>query len=123
MSWLVAHIKLVMQVSGGLTCTMLYCAVAPAAAFRSTFGEPLEGAAAEIVVRNWGILIFLVGIGLIYGAYLPPSRRLILSIAAAGKIAFIGLVLSHGSRYLAYQAGVAVVFDLAMVALFVAYLL
>lgn len=33
------------------------------------------------------------------------------------KLIFIGLVLAQGNRYLSYQAGIAVVVDLAMVAL------
>lgn len=50
-----------------LTCTMLYAAIAPQAALRSTFGESLDGPVAEIVVRNWGALIavftgYLIGV-------------------------------------------------------------
>jgi len=61
MKWIVARIKWIMLVSGALTCTMLYAAIAPQAALRATFGETLEGPPAEIVVRNWGALIGLVG--------------------------------------------------------------
>ena len=43
MNWIVANIKWIMLVSGVLTCTMLYAAVAPQAALRSTFGDTLEG--------------------------------------------------------------------------------
>jgi len=45
--------KWIMLVSGILTSTMLYAAVAPQAALRSTFGETLQGPLAEIIVRNW----------------------------------------------------------------------
>jgi hypothetical protein len=65
MNWIVGNIKWIMLVSGLLTCTMLYGAVAPKAALRSTFGEALEGPVADIVVRNWGALIGLVGAMLI----------------------------------------------------------
>ena len=60
MNWIVAKIKSIMLVSGALTCTMPYAALAPQAALRSTFGETLEGPLAEIVVRNWGALIALM---------------------------------------------------------------
>jgi hypothetical protein len=122
MNWIVARMKGIMLVSGLLTCTMLYAALAPQAALRSTFGETFEGPLAEIVVRNWGALIAIVGGMLIYGAYHPPVRALVLTVAAAGKLIFIGLVLAQGGRYLGQQAAVAVVVDLLMVALFLAYL-
>jgi len=123
MSWIVAKIKSIMLVSGALTCTMLYAALAPQAARRSTFGETLEGPLTEIVVRNWGALIALMGAMLIYGAYDPPGRPLFLTVAGLSKLAFIGLVLAHGRQYLGHQAGLAVVIDLVMVALFIGYLI
>jgi len=123
MNWIVANIKWIMLVSGVLTCTMLYAAVAPQAALRSTFGETLEGPLAEIVVRNWGALIGLVGAMLIYGAYDPPGRPLILTVAGLSKLVFIGLVLAQGRQYLRRQAGLAIAIDLVMVALFIAYLI
>jgi hypothetical protein len=122
MNWIVANIRWIMVVSGVLTCTMLYAAVAPQAALRSTFGETLEGPLAEMIVRNWGALIALVGGMLIYGANDPPGRPLILTVASLGKLIFIGLLLSHGWRYLGHGAGLAVVIDLAMVTLFIGYL-
>ena len=123
MSWIVAKIKWIMLVSGALTCTMLYAAIAPQAALLSTFGGSLEGPVAEIVVRNWGALITLVGAMLIYGAYDPPGRPLILTVAGISKLIFIGLVLVHGRDFLGHQVGIAILVDLAVVALFIAYLI
>ena len=60
---------------------------------------------------------------LIYGAFDPPARPLILVVAGVSKAIFIGLVLSQGARYLAQQAAVAIAVDLVMVALFAWYLL
>jgi len=121
MSWVAANIRWIMLVAGALTCTMVYAAIAPEAALRSTFGEALEGPLAEIVVRNWGVLITLIGAMLIYGAYHPPVRPLVLTVAGTSKVVFIGLVLAHGGRYLAH-AGVAVAIDVVLVALFAIYL-
>jgi hypothetical protein len=123
MNWLVANIKWIMVISGLLTCTMLYAAIAPQAALRSSFGETLEGPLAELIVRNWGVLIALVGAMLIYGAYDRSNRPLVLAVAGTSKLVFIGLVLSHGGRYMSHQAGVAVAIDSVMVALFVSYLI
>jgi len=122
MNVIVTNIKWIMLVGGALTCTMLYAAIAPRAALHSTFGEALEGPLAEIIVRSWGALIALVGAMLIYGAFHPPVRRMALTVAGLSKATFIGLVLSHGTQYLGYQAGFAVSADIIMVGLFIGYL-
>jgi hypothetical protein len=123
MNWVVAKIKWIMLVSGALTCTMLYAAIAPQAALRSTFGDSLEGPLAEIIVRNWGALITLIGVMLIYGAYNPAARSLILIIAGLSKLGFILLVLVYGRQFLAYQAGPAIAIDSIMVVVFTGYVI
>ena len=115
--------KWILLLSGTLTCTMFYATLAPQAAMIATFGVPLEGEAADVVVRSWGTLITLVGAMLIYGAFHPPARPLVLTIAGLSKVCFILLVLSHGTRFLPHQAGVAVVTDSIMVLLFIGYLI
>jgi len=121
-NWIVGKMKWIMLLAGVLTCTMLYAAVAPQAALRATFGETLEGPLAEIVVRNWGALITLVGAMLIYGAFNPASRPLVLTVAGISKLVFIGLVLAQGSKYLG-TTGVALGIDLVIVTLFALYLI
>lgn len=121
MSWLIAKMKWVMLVSGVLTLTMVQAAFAPSAALRATFGETLEGPLAEIVVRNWGALIALVGAMLIYGAFQPQVRSLVLVVAGLSKLIFITLTLIFGTRYLGQQAGVAIAIDSVMVLLFITY--
>ncbi len=122
MSWIAARIKGIMLVSGLLTCTMVFAAVAPEAALRASFGETLQGPVAEIVVRNWGALIALVGAMLIYGAYHPPVRPLVVAVAGISKLVFIGLVLTYGRQFLG-KAGLAVGIDSVMVCLFAIYLI
>ena len=53
MLWIVSSMKWIMLLSGVLTSTMIYAAIAPDAALQSTFGETLTGPLAQIVVRNW----------------------------------------------------------------------
>jgi hypothetical protein len=122
MTWIVRHIRWIMVVSGVLTTTMVYAAIAPDAALRSTFGETLSGPLANVVVRNWGALIAMVGGMLIYGAFRPQARSMALVVGGASKAVFILLVLSQGARYLGQQAGVAIAVDSVMVALFAWYL-
>lgn len=123
MSAIASHIRWIMILSGVLTSTMVYAAIAPEAALTATFGESLSGPLAHVVVRNWGALITLVGLMLIYGAFHPSVRALVLTVAGVSKAVFIGLVLSQGGRYLGHQAGVAVAVDAVMVVVFGWYLL
>jgi hypothetical protein len=122
MHWIVEKIRPIMLVSGALTCTMLYAAIAPEAALHSTFGETMTGPLVSVVVRNWGVLITLVGVMPIHGAFRPASRRLVLAVAIASKLCFIGLILVYGRQFLAYGVGAAIAIDSVMVLLFVAYL-
>src|SRR5262245_65777412 len=92
MKTVIRSIKPLMIVSGILTTTMVYAAIAPAVALQSTFGESLSGPLAEVIVRNWGVLIALVGLMLIQGAFNPSTRRLALLQACASQLAFIALV-------------------------------
>jgi hypothetical protein len=123
MNWIVNSMKWIMLVSGGLTCTMFYAAIAPQPALQSTFGESIDGPVANIVVRNWGVLIALMGGMLIYGAYNPTVRFLVLTVAGLSKIAFITLLLIAGRQFLDSQAGTAIVSDLLQVTAFALYMI
>ena len=118
MKWIVEYIKPIMLVSGALTCTMIYAAVAPQAALSATFGEILDGPLASLLVRNWAVLITLMGVLLIYGAYRPESRVIAILVAGGSKLVFILLVLAHGSKYL----NIAAAIDAIWVVLFCCYL-
>jgi hypothetical protein len=122
MRLIVSYIRWIMLVSGLLTLTMNQALVFPGAAMLANFGEAPGGAAATLVVRNWGALIGLVGAMLIWGAFRPDLRRPFLILAGASKIVFIGLVLSAGGTYLGHQAGLAIAVDGLWVLLFALYL-
>ncbi len=123
MNPIVTHIKWVMLVSGALTCTMAIAVIAPDVTLKASFGEVLQGPGATVVVRNWGALITLMGLLLVYGAFRPAIRDVALVFAGASKLAFVVLVLVHGNRFLGHQAGIAVATDTVWVALFAWYLL
>lgn len=118
MEFIVSQFKWIMLAAGLLTMTMLHAAVAPRAAFRMLFGDEPEGPLALLLARNWGVLI---GAMLLWGALQPEQRPMVLMVAGASKLAFIGLVLSHPPYR--RKAMVALIFDGVMVALFAAYLL
>lgn len=123
MRFFVSNFKWVMLFSGLLTCTMFLGLISPQTSLKSNFGVTLDGPVAGIIVRNWGALIGLMGIMLIYGAFVTTVRRFSLIIAGISKVIFIILVLSLGQPYLKSGAGTAVIIDSIMIALFIAYLL
>ena len=121
MDLIIGNFKWIMLASGLLTLTMVAAAFAPRALFVSMFGEEPQGALAMLLARNWGVLIGLTGAMLIWGAFHVEARPLVLLVAGASKLTFIGLVLSQPS--FRAKAISAVVIDGVMVALFAAYLL
>jgi len=100
---------------------MLYAAFDPQAALLFTFGASTSDPLAELVVRNWGVLIFLIGVMLIYGAYRPVHRALVIIVAGISKVVFIGLIVTIGNQYLS-SAAIAIAFDLGFIILFLLYL-
>ncbi len=118
-----ANFKWVMLISGLLTCTMFLGLFSPQESMKSNFGAAIDGAAVEIVVRNWAALIGLMGIMLIYGAFVPAVRRFTVVITGISKLVFISLVISSGLSYFKLGVGTAVIVDSVMVVLFMAYIL
>jgi len=123
LNWIIGNMKWIMLLSGALTCTMFYAAIAPQAALQSLFGVSLESEIlAEIIVRNWGALITIMGAILIYGAFNASSRTLVLTVSGLSKLIFMGLVLVYGQQYL-NKAGIAIAIDAVSVLLFIGYLI
>lgn len=123
MNIFILYFRWLMLVSGILTCTMFLGLISPESSLKSNFGESMDPRPVSgIVVRNWSALIGLMGLMLIYGAFVPTVRRFSLVIAGISKIVFITLVLSLGKEYLRFGAGTAVVTDSVMIVLYAAYL-
>ena len=111
-----------MLITGLVTCSMFQAFLFPENGLIMLFGASIDGPIAEIVVRNWGALIGIVGLLLIFGAFKPHSRPLILVLGIVSKITFIGLILTYGNDYLE-TAGSAIVFDSIAILLFLIYLI
>ncbi len=120
MDVLIVNFKWVMLVGGLATLSMMSAVLAPRAALKATFGETLEGPVAEIVVRNWGLLICLSALFVIWAAFEPVYRIPALAIAVIGKLSFCALVLAQ--RAVRRKAMAVVIADLALSALYGAYL-
>ena len=122
MNFLVKRISWLMIAAGIFTCSMLIAFISPETAVNNFFGETALTPADQVVVRNWGFLIFGVGALLIYGAFNQANRNLTLLIAIITKIVFIGLVLSQGSLFL-NTMGVPMLVDGIIITLFSIYLI
>lgn len=108
--------------SGLITCSMVLSAIHPSLGLSLTFGETLDGNLANIIVRNWGALIAIVGGMLVYGAYNQPNRNLVLAVASISKTIFVLLNLIYGQTYF-IKTSPALAFDSILVIIFVSYLL
>lgn len=123
MALLVDNMQWVLVAAGVLTFTMIQAVFAPRATMRAFFGEAPESPVADLLMRNWGALVAAGGVLLIYAAFNPAIRPPVLIYVGAGKLVFIALVLMQGGAFLRKQAGIAIIVDGVMVALFAAYLL
>ena len=122
MHWIERNIKWILVVAGIFTLGMLYAAFAPFAALRTLFGESLDGPVANMVVRNWGALIALIGAMILYAAYRPVVRRFVLAVTGLSKVVFIALVIGGGNQFLGHPIAIAAIIDILIVMLFAGYL-
>jgi hypothetical protein len=93
------NIKWTMLIAGALTCTMALAVIAPQLAMQRTFGAELEGPLAEVIVRSWGMLVTLIGAMLIYAAFRPQHRQLVLVVAMISKAALLMLIAGPGREF------------------------
>ncbi len=122
MNILIDNMQWVLLVCGLLTVSLAQAVFAPRAAMRAYFGEAPESKATDLLMRNWGMLVAAGGVLLIVAAFLPDVRPVALVFVGLTKLSFITLVLLAGRSFLKTQAGLAIVIDGIMVALFAAYL-
>ncbi len=111
MRFFLSNFKWVMVIAGLLTCTMFQAVISPQSSLLSNFGQTIDGHLADIVVRNWGALITIEGIMLIYAAFVEAVKRFVLVVAGSSKIIFIVLVVTSAENYLSFGAGTAVIVD------------
>ncbi len=119
--FVVKHIKWIMLVSGLVTCTMVVAVFAPDRVMHFIFGEFPSDPAAGVIGRSWGALVALTGAMLIYGAYRPVHRSLVLLVTAVSKGVLVLLLLTVGARYLGTTYP-TVIIDATWVVLFSMYL-
>ena len=116
------NIKWIMLVAGTVTCTTLFAAITPEDALLSMFGSSLTEPLANLLVRSWGFLVFIMGALLIYGAFNEGSRMLCIVVAGMSKIGFLLLILMFGQEFID-TLWVTVMFDSIVVLILGTYVL
>jgi ketosteroid isomerase-like protein len=123
MKWIVRYIKWIMLVAGLSTASIFLYALRPQASLQSSFGQTLDGPLGDVMVRNWAVMVGLLGVMLIYGAFDPPARRFILTIVGLGKAFFVVIMVTAGAVFLGQTIRFGVIVDGLEVLFFAAYLL
>jgi len=117
-----SNIAVILIVTGILTATMLVQFVAPTWTLRHTFGEVPSGVVSRVLARHWGLLLFCVGILLVYSAFHPTVRQPAVVVASIEKVGFVACVFGPSLRQRRIPSIMATG-DGLMVVIYVLYLL
>ena len=116
-----SNIDVILIVTGTLTATMLVQFVAPLWTMRQTFGETPSGVASIVTARHWGLLLFCVGMLLVYSAFHPTLREPAMVLASIEKAGFAVCVFGSSLRRMLVLSVMAAA-DTLMVFVFALYL-
>src|SRR5499433_3215201 len=101
------HIEPILIITGAITAIALVQFLAPSRVLRMIFGETPTDAISLALARHWGLLIFCVGMLLIYAASHPSVRDPAMVFAATEKVALGAGVLGTPLRRHAVAAAIA----------------
>ena len=101
------HIEIILIVTGATTAMALALFIAPAPVSRIIYGATPTEVVGIAMVRHWGLLVFLVGVLLIYAAFHPEVREPVVVVAAIEKIAFSLGIFGTPLRRYPIAAGIA----------------
>jgi hypothetical protein len=102
------HIEIILIVTGATRAMALAQFIAPASVSRIIYGAAPTEVVGIALVRHWGLLVFLVGVLLIYAAFHPAVRGPVMVVAAVEKIAFSLGIFGTSLRRYPIAAGIAV---------------
>ena len=102
------HIEIILIVTGATTAMALAQFIALASISRLIYGAVPTEVVGIALIRHWGLLVFLVGILLIYAAFHPEVREPVTVVAGAEKIAFSLIIFSTSLRRFPIAAAIAV---------------
>src|SRR5262245_18583296 len=115
------HIEPILIITGAITAIALVQFLAPSRVLRMIFGETPTDAISLALARHWGLLIFCVGVLLIYAAFHPSVRDPAMVFASTEKVALGTGVLGTSLRKHAIAAAIAAG-DSLIALVYIAYL-
>ncbi len=120
MAFIADNIFWILLVSGVITSSMLVAVIAPRLVFQQFFGTVLDGPLGNAIMRNWGLVIGMSGLLLIYAAYDETVRTPIMLFSIIGKLFFAMQVFTAGSTLKTARGGAII--DLVIGVVFCTYL-
>lgn len=112
----------ILIVTGAITALVGLGALRPRQGLKDGFGGEVDDPAALLIIRHWNFLIGVTGVLLLYAAFHPEVRTIVLWIAIASKSAFAALVLAQVRTFAGKPAVIGAIADIVMVALYLLYL-
>jgi hypothetical protein len=119
-SVLTDHIQGILLITGGLTATLVAGVVAPGLVLRVLFLRDSPSPGEKLAIRHWSLLIALFGVSIVYAAYQPSVRSLVLTGASVEKLGIGAFVATSPARNL--RLGLVAGADAIMGLLYVSYL-
>ena len=116
-----SHIEFILGITGVLTAGMFAQFVAPTWVLRHTFGTLPSDAVSRMFARHWGLLLFCIGVLLVYAAFHPSIRMPAMVVASIEKAGFVACVFGTSVREQP-MARIMAAGDAVMVIVFVLYL-
>lgn len=115
------HIHTILLVTGIITCSLVVGVFAPGVVLRYCFFEDRPSATQTLMVQHWFLVVALIGSLIVYAAFDPAVRTVVLTAAVVEKFSIGALVAVSRARNwrLAFIASV----DAVMGLLYVSYLL
>jgi hypothetical protein len=86
------HIETILVVTGLVTSLVIVMCVAPRLMLKFAFGLEAPPPVTLLIARHWGLMIFLIGVLLVYAAFQPSVRVPAMVIGAVEKFCSAGLV-------------------------------
>lgn len=115
------QIEPILIITGAATAIALIQFIAPSRILRMVYGEAPTDAISLGLARHWGLLIFCVGVLLIYAAFHPSVRDPAMVFAATEKVALGTGVLGTSLRRYGLAAAIAAG-DSLIALVYIAYL-
>jgi len=115
------HIEPILIITGAVTAIPLVQFIMPSQVLRMIFGETPTDAISLALARHWGLLIFCVGMLLIYAASHPSVRDPAMVFATTEKVALGAGVLGTSLRRHAVAVAIAAG-DLLIALVYIVYL-